>query len=55
MTQIGRLVEGSWIRCIERMTGVHWDTIMRLCPVLVVLARRLWCDHTGCPLEEYLS
>ena len=27
---IGGLVEGSSIRSIERMTGVHRDTIMRL-------------------------
>jgi IS1 family transposase len=27
---IGALAEGSSIRSIERITGVHWDTIMRL-------------------------
>lgn len=27
---ISALAEGSGIRQIERMTGVHWDTIMRL-------------------------
>src|SRR5205823_3174255 len=30
VTVIGSLVEGSSIRSIERMTGVHRDTIMRL-------------------------
>lgn len=29
-TIIGALVEGSSIRSVERMTGVHRDTIMRL-------------------------
>lgn len=27
---IGALAEGSSIRSIERITSVHWDTIMRL-------------------------
>lgn len=27
---IGALVEGSSIRSVERMTGIHRDTIMRL-------------------------
>jgi hypothetical protein len=30
VTIIGSLTEGSSIRAIERMTGVHRDTIMRL-------------------------
>jgi hypothetical protein len=30
VTIIGALAEGSSIRSIERMTGVHRDTIMRL-------------------------
>ena len=30
MAVIGALVEGSSIRSIERITGVHRDTIMRL-------------------------
>ena len=30
ITLIGALAEGSGIRQIERMTGVHRDTIMRL-------------------------
>ena len=29
-TVIGALVEGNSIRSIERMTGIHRDTIMRL-------------------------
>jgi len=30
VTAIGALAEGNSIRAIERMTGIHHDTIMRL-------------------------
>src|SRR5437868_9756024 len=50
---IGALAEGSSIRSIERMTGVHRDTIMRLgvkvgqgCPkVQDAIMRDLPCTH----------
>ena len=50
---IGALCEGSGIRSIERMTGVHRDTIMRLgvkvgqgCTTLLdAKMRNLDCDH----------
>jgi transposase-like protein len=50
---ISALAEGSGIRQIERMTGVHRDTIMRLgvrvgqgCPELLNgKMRNLSCEH----------
>jgi IS1 family transposase len=52
-TVIGALAEGSSIRSIERMTGVHRDTIMRLgvrvgkgcAAVLDQKMRNLTCEH----------
>ena len=53
ITVIGALVEGSSIRSIERMTGVHRDTVMRLgvrvgqgcAKVLDAKMRNLTCEQ----------
>jgi IS1 family transposase len=41
LTVIGSLVEGSSIRSVERMTGVHRDTIMRLLQAVGTGCQRL--------------
>jgi len=46
---IGALAEGNSIRSVERMTGIHRDTIMRLCKRISGAGYRAWrarCEKT---------
>ncbi len=55
---IAALVEGNSIRSVERMTGIHRDTIMRLRCVSALVALRSWivrCEISTASASNWMN